>query len=727
MSAHIIAIDTYGAQRVTDPATGKLVSAHKLGYTTAVTAVLLALYGANARDVSPRQATYRYVQIDGDVLVRHGHILLTITSDELARVEAITRQHHRAAVFLWRDERWWTFPDSTHSTYTEPGYGVGPKLAPTGLRPPSPSTGERVSASSGITIERSEREEGGRVWWWINGDTYPHRELLKRHGARWSKKRQAWYWVGAQLPAAIRALVTSDEQAEMPRPDSSSPLLVIFGGRITEKEHTRSGDLIFRGANGVFATRTTWIDRNDQPYTVWEFDLPPHERIGNPRPAAQAALKQARAQYSLSTGKWHFEQPNIVAALDKLADDVLFTGKSSSVPVMSPELAALIEAALAEDDARSPRIVEPPSRLFQLDEMVYARRDLDMPDGTHIPTGTPGSVTRLYSHDAAQGWTYDVLFDRIGVCWCFERELTHHRPTPGIRIQHGAVVPPGAVPPPTDAEIKRELIASGRKPSIVDVSAFAPSSDGESAVDTPADEPSPAIRIIKTVPMPVDGQPLDAVQIALREVSTQPLSVPAPHTANGRIVRIDQAFVGELTGSITGQVFCYGWSVHDSVCIYLNMAGPRMAVEAIRAKLSKGDQVSCVPLDAPSVELTAGEGNSGMYHPYLHYLPEARFASLILVHDWAVTPNYGGKFTTFIFRTSDAQATMKLRHHVMQLVNIPVFEQWSPYLYDAGQRAMLVRKCRSAGGIDLLSVDLDVDAWTRLITGGLEQNIIHLP
>jgi len=40
---------------------------------------------------------------------------------------------------------------------------------------------------------------------------------------------------------------------------------------------------------------------------------------------------------------------------------------------------------------------------------------------------------------------------------------------------------------------------------------------------------------------------------------------------------------------------------------------------------------------------------------------------------------------------------------------------------------MLVRKTRSAGGIDLLSVDLDVDSWTRLITGGLEQGVIALP
>jgi hypothetical protein len=725
MSAHIIAIDTYGAQRVTDPATGKLVSAHKLGYTTAVTAVLLALFGENARDVSPRQATYRYVQIDGDVLVRHGHILLTLTPDEMARVETITRQHHRAAVFLWRDEKWWAFPDSTHADYTEPGYGVGPKLAPTGLRPPSPSTGERVSASSGIIIERSEREEGGRVWWWINGNTYPHRELLKRHGARWGKKRQAWYWVGAELPAAIRILTTNDTLPNVPKEESPSPLLAIFGGRITDKERTSNGDLIVRGVNGVLATRTTWIDRNDKPYIVWEFDLPPQERVGNPRPAAQAALKQARAQYSIYTGKWHFEQPDTVAVLDRLAGDVPFTGKSSTVPVMSPELAAMIESALGDDDKHSAPII--PSRLFQLDETVYARRDLEMPDGTHIPTGTSGRVARLYSHDAAHGWTYDVLFEGIGVCWCFERELTHHRPIPGIRIQHGAVVPPGAVPPPTDAEIKRDLIASGRKPSITEVSAFA-EPDAEPAADVLTDEPTaPAIRIIKPVSLPADGQPLDAVQTALREVSAQPVAIPAPPIASGRIAHIDQAFVGELTGSITGNVFCYGYAVHDGVCVYLNMAGPRLAVEAIRAKLSKGDQVSVVPLDTPSVELTAGEGNSGMYHPYLHYLPESRFASLILVHDHAVTPNYGGKFTTFIFRTSDPQATAKLRHHVMQLVNIPVFEAWSAYLYEAGQRAMLIRKCRSAGGIDLLSVDLDVDAWTRLITSGLEQRIIRLP
>jgi hypothetical protein len=716
---HIIAVDTYGAQRVTDPHTGKAVSAYKLGYTSAVTAVLLALYEAKARDVSPKQATYRYIHINGDVIVRHGHILLTLTADELTRTEAITRQHHRAAVYLWRDGKWWALPDSTHADYTEPGYRSGPTFDPTGFRPPSPSTGERKSTVTGITIERSQREEGGRVWWWLNGDTYPHRELLKRLGARWGKKRQAWYIVGAELPAAIRALVTSEE-VETP-PEIASPLLAIFGGYIIGKERASNGDTIMKGENGVFATRTTWIDRNDRPETVWEFEMPPHDRIGISLPAIHDALKNARAMFSIYTRKWHFEGVDKVSVMDALAADVRFSDED---PCTVEEAAHLLGLPLKPAPA-----IEVSPRLFTLDQTVYARHELETLERQPIPTGTRGMVTRLYNRNAAHGWSCDVLFENIGVCWCFERELTDYPPVPGIRIQRGAVVPPGAVLPPTDAEVKRDLIESGSKPSIAEVSAFTETDEvgAEPPSDALADEAPPAIRIIKPPSMPTDGTPLDAVQTAIREVKTQPLVTPAASLTNGRIARIDQSFVGELTGSITGQVFCYGFAVHDGVCVFVNMAGPRMGVEAIRAKLSKGDIVSVVPLDAPATELTAGEGNSGMYHPYLHYLPEARFASLILVHDMAVTPNYGGKSTTFIFRTSDAQAIAKLKHHVTQLVNVPVFEGWSEYLYEAGQRAMLVRKTRSAGGIDLISVDLDADAWTRLITGGLEQGVISLP
>ena len=131
------------------------------------------------------------------------------------------------------------------------------------------------------------------------------------------------------------------------------------------------------------------------------------------------------------------------------------------------------------------------------------------------------------------------------------------------------------------------------------------------------------MRVIKSSSIPPSGDPLDAVQRAIQEVKALPnASACVDAGGNHRLMRINQAYCGELTGSITGQVFCYGYAVHDGVCVYVNMGGPRTGVEAIRAKLGKGDIVTLVPEDAPALELTAGEGNSGMYTAYLQTIPK---------------------------------------------------------------------------------------------------------
>jgi hypothetical protein len=237
-----------------------------------------------------------------------------------------------------------------------------------------------------ITLERSEGEAGGQVWWWITGETYPHRELLKRNGARWSKKRQAWYWVGAELPEAIRALVTSDAQVEKPR-ESESPLLAIFGGRITDKKRTSDGGIIVKGENGVFAMRTTWIDRNDRPESVWVFDLPPYDRVGISLTAIHDALKVARATFSIYTRKWHFEGALRMNAMDALADTMPFSGDDQPCSVQ--------EAAQILGVPVKPVPAETSPRLFALDSMVYARHKLETLDRQPIPTGAPGTIVRL--------------------------------------------------------------------------------------------------------------------------------------------------------------------------------------------------------------------------------------------------------------------------------------------------------------------------------------------
>ena len=118
--------------------------------------------------------------------------------------------------------------------------------------------------------------------------------------------------------------------------------------------------------------------------------------------------------------------------------------------------------------------------------------------------------------------------------------------------------------------------------------------------------------------------------------------------------------------------------MHQGVLLYLSMGGPRTAVEAIRAKLAKGEAVNLVPWDAPAIELSAGETdgvvNTGMFTTYLNSISEAKFTSAILVHECLTDPNYGGKSVTGIFRTDEAQAVAKLTDHVRKLVKVPVFD-----------------------------------------------------
>jgi len=526
--SQLLAVHTYGSQRVKNPRTKTIVSAYKIGYSSAACETLLTLYGAKARDVSSAQASYHYVQIDGDTSVRHGYLLLNVSADELAQMETVTRRYHRAAVFLWRESKWWEFPNSGSADYIQPTPYSGPNFDPSGYRPVSPVTGEKEAAVEGIYVEKSQRSADEKPWYWLLGNTYPQREMLKRYGARFSSKRRCWYYVGWELPDGIQRLITENlpiERESIPQLEEDAPC--------SDEEAER---------------------------ILGSHLMPQSSCITPDELSTQTSGTQAQGEVELSH-----------------TDEISIEGLSDGIYVS-------LEAA--------------PN---------------DIPDTT-------------------------------------------------IEAQH--------------------------------------------------------IRVYKPQSFPQDGKPRDEVQNAIEQAKTQHLTVSNTLISSQKrtLATIGQSYVGEMTGNITGNVYCYGYGIHDGICVYVNMGGPRMAVEAIRAKFSKGEIVNCVPWDAPAIELTAGEGNSGMYHDYFQNIPEAKFTSLILCHDLLVNPNYGGKSTTFIFRIDEAQAAAKLKHHVTELVKVPVFDEWAGYLYHVGQTAMLVRLTRSAGDIDLLTVTLDIDAWTRLIS-----------
>ena len=81
---------------------------------------------------------------------------------------------------------------------------------------------------------------------------------------------------------------------------------------------------------------------------------------------------------------------------------------------------------------------------------------------------------------------------------------------------------------------------------------------------------------------------------------------------------------------------------------------------------------------------------------------------------------------TYLIHSTEAQAIARLHHHVHQLVNIPVRDVWQDYLWRAGQEESLVTSCQCRGGVELMAVNLDQQAWTTLIQTGLRDTRIKL-
>lgn len=122
----------------------------------------------------------------------------------------------RAGAYLYRDGKWLDLPSQRDPAYSETTSRSGPDFDPTGLRIVVAATGKAEDAD-GIVVEKTQRSPSDTAWWWLSGNTYPHRQTLKQNGCRWSKKRRAWYFIGEALPDALQQLInemntTEDEE-----------------------------------------------------------------------------------------------------------------------------------------------------------------------------------------------------------------------------------------------------------------------------------------------------------------------------------------------------------------------------------------------------------------------------------------------------------------------------------------------------------------------------------
>ncbi|MEO0560468.1 MAG: hypothetical protein AAF125_00035 [Chloroflexota bacterium] len=751
MTPHLVAVETYGSSRVKSR-TGQTVSAQKIGHTTCGRDMLLALYGSNAVDVTSKQASYHYVQITGETAVHSGTLLLALSDDELATVEDITRTHpsERSGCWRWLDNPgrtnngWHRFPTAVQSDYQPSKYNEGPRYNPTGYRAVSPS-GATSSAVPAIRAERTQRSASDTPWWWITGDTYPHRAVFKAAGCRWSRKRKSWYFVGETLHKTVQEIIDMaafDAKVEAAQPKPEQPIGTGAGGKFKVGDCVQAADDFMALGGGTIKAGTLGIVKQcfgeagelGYSYTVdfavsgetwcFEMDLAPAPDMPPP-PAAPQTLAESPV----------VETPP--------AEPIVAQAKSTPSPAEETPL----PTAEPTKPENVPGVHYP---RFTVGQTVYTNAQIKLNTaGAIIHQGVEGTIVRRFDirqTDKYESFGYTVTFEDGGTHLLFERTLDDERPPSyrHIRNEEPIMLIPGLSGQSLLAAhiARREAIVNGtdwddstidESPDTVqptEAAESAPAAELEPNI-TPDDKPiadedegESAIRVLKPETLP------DHLQTAVEAARGKSVTVSAPKSNSTR-TPIQQAYVGELTGAITGNVYCYGYAVHQGVLLYLSFGGPRTAVEAIRAKLAKGEVVNLVPWDAPAIELSAGETdgavNTGMFTTYLHSISEAKFTSAILVHEWLTDPNYGGKSVTGIFRTDDTQAVAKLTDHVRKLVKVPVFDDWRGFLLSAGESAGLVRSPRSGGGIDLLVLEMDVDAWSRLITGGLANGVIALP
>ena len=760
MTPHLVAVETYGSSRV-KAQTGQTVSAQKIGYTTCGRDVLLALYGSDAVDVTSKQASYHYVQITGETAVHSGTLLFALSDEELATVEGITRKHpsERSGCWRWLDNPgrtnngWHRFPTAAQSDYQPSKYNEGPRYNPTGYRAVSPSR-TASSAVPAIRAERTQRSASDTPWWWLRGDTYPHRAAFKAAGCRWSRKRKAWYWIGEELPKAVQEIIdiaAFDAKVVAAQPKSEQPVGTGAGGKFKVGDRVQAADDFMALGGGTIKGGTLGTVK---------------QCFGE---AGELGYSYT-VDFAVSGETWCFEMdlaPAPVSPLPPTTPQVIAESPAAETPPAEP-VTAQAESTISPAEETPLPTTEPTETegvpgvhypRFTVGQTVYTRYriKLDQADtDTIIPEGIAGKIVRRFNIKATDKYELFGYLVQFTEAWggihqhsLFERTLDDERPPSyrHIRNEEPIMLIPGLSGQSLLAAhiARREAIVNGTdwdggtmadpiadKPPTVEPEEPAESTPAEPEPTIAPDEKpvadeddsEPAIRVMKPEALP------EHLQTAVEAARGKSVTVSVPKS-NGTRTPIQQAYVGELTGAITGNVYCYGWAAHQGVLLYLNCGGPRTAVEAIRAKLAKGEAVNLVPWDAPAIELSAGEtdgtANTGMFTTYLHSISEAKFTSAILVHEWLTDPNYGGKSVTGIFRIDDAQAVAKLTDHVRKLVKVPVFDSWGGFLFSAGESAGLVRSSRSGGGIDLLVLEMDVDAWSRLITGGLANGVITLP
>ena len=660
---HTLALTTYGTQ--TKIHQGRRVSALKIGYSGPVARILLALL-PDAQDISSQRDRYLYIHLPNKPKLRHDWLFVAVDADELKRVETLLQEgDSNRGVALWRESQWQLLPYRGQPDYqpAHSPYDV-PKGSPIGFWAIN-SAGETGATGGSDNPDQLIAE---------------YSKLDPDKAAWWwlpgndatYEQRFSLKWLGCRWVRRRRAYAyVGDRLPEglLDLLDNAEECLAIMNGMTPdEARQTHRGREDQTEQNPPVnedEIMTTRTNSEDNPIqAVIQTLLSDIKNVRRPHPDRLPIILTAGDVVAGQTGVGQGAKQQIIWYL---------YGSSLS----DAQQACLKRSHATYSIATRRWLIEDSDEVAALNHHL-AQYEQQEPEIATPITSEENEVCICETYEGPKGW-YPA--ENLGT-W----------------VACGTCNPTGAHLPEGDP-------------------------------NQPVDEGPPPVRLIKAVSLPEDQGDDDDIQRAIRQ-STQQAPKPATTIitqAHTGLRRLPMAYVGELTGAVVANVYCYGYAVDQGELIFLNMGGPRSGVEAIRAKLSKGDAVNLIPEDAPAIELTAGEGETGMYTAIMSNISEARFTHCLLVHEKLTDPNYNGSGRTYILQVDEAQAKGQLLHHIRETVSLPVFDDWIDYLWTAGQTAMLVRKCRSGGGLTVKAVDLDPDSWQRLITGGVGQGVIAIP
>jgi hypothetical protein len=218
-------------------------------------------------------------------------------------------------------------------------------------------------------------------------------------------------------------------------------------------------------------------------------------------------------------------------------------------------------------------------------------------------------------------------------------------------------------------------------------------------------------------------------------ISLPPAQVVPDRPTNKNHPLLTGAPIGEVTSDVAANVYAYHMATSDGKLVFLNIAGSRAGVESIRAKLAKGEschlhnleKLKATPMPLKAGDFADGSPMTGMFKAFGKYIGGKRVYNAIMVHEDMTAEGHGFSGAFYIYWTSNEQAIYVLKAKLEAITGLAIYDQWLPYLWQAGRISMNVRECRHEGEVKIFAVMRDADSWKRLIAGGIANGIITLP